>query len=114
MRRCEISFLFVDNGEITLINKKYFGKDRPTDVIAFPQDFCSPTVNSEIYNLGDVVISVEQAMIQSKRLRKTFASEIALLIVHGILHLVGYDDRKPTARRKMRSMEKRLLARIAG
>jgi probable rRNA maturation factor len=109
LRKAEISILLVDNHAITLLNRKYFAKNRPTDVIAFPQDWEGPSPSGKAYNLGDVVISTEQASIQAKTYGTTFATELKLLIAHGILHLVGYDDINPKDRDKMREMEKLML-----
>lgn len=63
-------------------------------------------------NLGDVVISVERAKAQAKEYKTTLAKELDLLIVHGVLHLLNYRDKTSSQKRRMRSMEKRVLERI--
>ena len=112
MKNPEVSFIFTDNSGITELNDQYLGRNRSTDVIAFPQDSARKPLNPQYLNLGDVAISVEKAVEQAKEYRKTFARELNLLIVHGILHLLGYDDTRPSAKRKMRRQERILLGRI--
>ena len=114
LTKSEVSFLFVDNSQITLINRQYLGRDNPTDVISFPQDYGTKRINPEKFSLGDVVISVERAKEQAKKYSKPLLEELKLLIVHGILHLIGYDDIETTAKDKMRKMEKKLLSRLKG
>ena len=103
--------LLVDDEEITKLNCKYRGTDRPTDVLAFytdeelPNAECGPATgsgwNAECLKgqvLGDVVISVETAMRQAEERSKPLDDEMDLLLVHGILHLLGYtDDTKDSA-----------------
>jgi len=108
----EISFLFLNNTQIASFNKQYLGRDRPTDVIAFPQDFKGKRVNPEKLNLGDIIISVERAKEQAKTYSKTFDQELRLLMVHGILHLLDYDDTTPKSKKEMRRMERKILSRL--
>lgn len=112
MTKSEVSFLFVDDAQITIMNRQYFKRDNPTDVIAFPQDYGSTQAGPHLLNLGDIVISLERAEEQAKRYRKTLIDEIKLLIVHGVLHLMGYDDIKKEDKKKMRAMERKLLRRL--
>ena len=88
--RKEVSFLFVDDDGIQEINKKYLGRDYPTNVIAFSMtegEFgdISPDI------LGDVIISVETALKDAKSANIEFEEELDFLMIHGILHLLGYD-----------------------
>jgi len=100
----EISILFVDDDEIQVLNRDYRGKDKPTDVLSFPQD-------EEIGSiLGDVVISLETAKRQAKEKGHPFIREVFILLTHGILHLIGYDHEG--SRKKgveMRRMEKEII-----
>ena len=100
----ELSVLFTDNKRITELNRIYFKKDRPTDVIAFPQE------DKKV--LGDIVISVETAEQQAEELTHSLADELVYLLIHGILHLLGYDDIQPSARRKMRAKERAYLTKF--
>jgi len=80
----EISLVLCDDAFIQALNAQHRGKDRPTDVLSFAQD--DPAV------LGDIVISLPTAARQAAAAGWAFESEIALLAVHGLLHLLGYDD----------------------
>ncbi len=85
--------------------------DAPTDVLAFSMhEGRFPKVHPEI--LGDVVISLETASRQAKRYKHSLDKEIALLVVHGILHLLDYDHLKKKDKEKMRKREKQILAVI--
>lgn len=91
----EISILLVDDKGIQELNKEYLGRARPTDVISFRM-WEGPFYKLHPELLGDVVVNVAQA----KRSGRQFKRELALYIVHGLLHLLGYvDDTKQNARR---------------
>lgn len=100
--------LLVGDRVIRRLNRAYLDHDYPTDVLAFPQhnDPSSP----QLQLLGDVVISVETAARQAKEHGHSLARELALLLIHGILHLFGYDDSTAAARRRMWAKQARLLA----
>jgi len=86
----ELSVVLVDDALIQGMNREYRGIDRPTDVLSFPMlegDFAG--VQPEL--LGDVVLSTPTAARQAKRARKTLEQEVAHLLAHGILHLLGFD-----------------------
>jgi len=86
----EISITFVDDPGIQIINKRYLSKDRPTNVISFsPQEGEFGDINPDI--LGDIVISADTASSDAQRGHLTFDEEILFLIIHGLLHLLGYD-----------------------
>lgn len=99
--------VLVDDGAIRRLNSQYLSRDRSTDVLAFPQQqgLSSP----QPHLLGDVVISVETAARQAKAQGHSLAHELAVLLIHGILHLVGYEDSTPSARRRMWAEQARLL-----
>ena len=80
----EISIVFCDHSFIQALNAEYRGKNKPTDVLSFAQD--DPQM------LGDIVLSVPTAARQAEAAGWPFEDEIALLAVHGLLHLLGYDD----------------------
>lgn len=89
----ELSILFTDDKTIREYNKKYLSRDYPTDVIAFPMnegDFSN--LNSNI--MGDILISVETAEQNAKRAKVSVEHEIYHLLIHGILHLLGFDHEK--------------------
>lgn len=103
----KITFVFCDNRFIQKLNKKYFKKDIPTDVIAFPL-----AANPQEQYLGEVIISVEQAQRVGKELGLRWQDEILLYLIHGILHLIGYDDRTRHNRQRMQRKEKRILSAL--
>ncbi|MFQ5682774.1 MAG: rRNA maturation RNase YbeY [Candidatus Binatia bacterium] len=84
----ELSLALVGNREIQELNARYRYKNEPTDVLSFPSGEWLPT---GMQILGDVVISVEQAARQARERKKTLGEELETLLVHGILHLLGYD-----------------------
>jgi len=100
--------LLVGDRAIRRLNRAYLSRDHPTDVLAFPQPrgFSLPGPHL----LGDVVISVDTAARQAKAHGHSLNQELALLLIHGLLHLLGYDDSTPAARRRMWSTQARLLA----
>jgi probable rRNA maturation factor len=97
----EVSLLLTDDAEIHVLNRDYRGKDRPTDVLAFAYDEAVGAAGPR--PLGDIVISVERARAQARSRRVTLESELELLVVHGALHLLGYDHAKPAEARRMRA-----------
>lgn len=105
----ELSLVLVNDMYIRNLNWKYRRKDSPTDVLAFPMRD-SRGLSGVI--LGDVVISVETAAREAKKRKKDLQDELDLYFVHGILHLLGYDDEKPRARKKMKDKEKELMGNL--
>lgn len=92
----ELSILLVDDQGIAEINQQYLNRQGPTNVISFPQNEGEDSdLNPEI--LGDVVVSVETAMREAEMAGKPLDWAIDRLVVHGILHLVGYDHESPEA-----------------
>lgn len=94
----EISVTFCDNEYIKSLNSQYRNKDSATDVLSFPiYDFYVEEIpEGEALMLGDIVISIERAKEQAKEVGNTFLEEIAFLVVHSMLHLLGYDhERSP-------------------
>ena len=108
----ELSILLTDNEGIRALNRRYLDRDRPTDVLSFPMwDFNSElrTPNSELI-LGDVVISIEKARKQAEELGVTMDEELSRLLVHGILHLFGFDHEKSSKEaQRMKKEEERLI-----
>jgi len=91
----QLSILIVDDGVIQEINRDYLNKDRPTNVISFAmQEGEGGGVQPDL--LGDVVISAETAARDADEAKTTFESELYFLLLHGILHLLGYDHERGT------------------
>jgi len=108
--RAELAVSLVDDAEIHRLNHDYRGKDRPTDVLAFAMREGERIAGDETV-LGDVVISLETAARHAHRRRVSDADEVRALLIHGILHLLGYDhERSPAEARRMKAMERRLRA----
>ena len=117
----EVSVVFTDDEEIHALNREYRGVDRPTDVLSFCQnegdedfddvnaDFAACEEENEI--LGDIVISVPTARRQAAEAGKTPEEEITLLIIHGTLHLLGYDHAEPEEEREMFALQNEILAK---
>lgn len=108
----ELSILFTDNERIAWLNDRYLGRKGPTNVLAFPMAG-GPEPEVETSMLGDVVISVDTALRESKEIGEPLEQTIDRLIIHGVLHLLGYDHEKSAAEaRRMENEEERLMALI--
>ncbi|TEU18976.1 MAG: rRNA maturation RNase YbeY [Dehalococcoidia bacterium] len=111
----EVSLVFTDSETVQQLNRDYRGVDEPTDVLAFymlPQkevddSFALPP--DGVTRLGEVIISYPQAAEQAREQGHSPERELALLIIHGILHLTGYDHEEPEEESKMRERERELL-----
>lgn len=108
----ELSIVLVDDGEITRLNRQYFHRNRPTNVISFPMGAGDPaTPHPPI--LGDVVISTETAKREAAAVGGGAEEEVLFLLIHGILHLVGYDhEGSPGERKKMEAKEGELFSLV--
>ena len=108
--RAELSIALVGDREMRPLNSKYRKKNKTTDVLSF---FVEDQPISGTKILGDVVISVEQARRQAKQRGKTLKSEMVTLLIHGILHLLGYDHEKsPRQAKIMFAYERKLYAHL--
>ena len=105
--RGAITVIFVDDRLSRKLNRRFLGHDRPTDVIAFPLD--------EKSNLeGEIYVNLDKARRQARAYDVTGANETARLIIHGTLHLLGYDDRTRAKARRMKAREDFLVRQLAG
>jgi probable rRNA maturation factor len=103
--QAEISLAFVDNGTIHTLNKRYLKHDEPTDVLSFPLSDPGAAKLS-----GELVIGAEVALAQARDRGHDVHAELALYVIHGLLHLCGYDDHDdPTA---MRERERHYLQQL--
>ena len=118
---CELSLSLVPDRAIRALNRRYRGIDSATDVLSFSQieqAGVAPANPASVKNsagliLGDVVISIDTALRQARELRVSPGSRIRRLLVHGFLHLLGYDhERSPSEARKMFARERTLTNRI--
>lgn len=98
-QRGEISILLCNDAEIKKINRKFLKKNRYTDVIAFYYNKKIPGCTSRY--IGDIVISVDRAKVQAAHIGHSVKKELFILLIHGILHLLGYDDTTSVRKEKM-------------
>ena len=118
----ELSLLVTDDATVRELNKTYRGKDKATDVLSFALEadrrggaaagFVMPP--GEMVHLGEVIVSYPKAVEQAAQRLHPVEDELALLVVHGVLHLLGYDHDKPGREREMRSMERKVLSAVQG
>lgn len=124
----QISLLFVDNEEIREINKENRNIDRVTDVLSFPMldyekdkvykdtyldyEFDETFMDGEELVLGDIVLSLERALEQSKEYNHSFEREASYLVVHSVLHLLGYDHMEEDEKKIMRKHEEEILNKM--
>ena len=99
----EIGYLFVDDEKILEVNNEYLGHDYYTDVITF--DYCEGNVLN-----GDIVISLDTVRTNAEKFGKTYEEELFRVIIHGVLHLCGINDRAPGEREIMEENENKALA----
>jgi probable rRNA maturation factor len=103
----EVSLAFVDNTTIHTLNKRYLDHDEPTDVLSFP--LSEPTAKRLA---GELVIGAEVAQAQARERGHDVQAELALYVIHGLLHLCSYDDKSDEAAREMRASERHYLAQL--
>jgi len=113
----DISIALVGQGRIRELNKKYRSKNRVTDVLSFPDskallDKFKVGPLQKVQGLGEVVICLREIKKNAKKYNSTFEKELARVLIHGILHLLGYDHEKGEAEaKKMREKEENYLVR---
>ena len=117
----ELGLVIATEERVKQLNRDYRGRDEPTDVLAFSTreevgadlpPFVQPP--DGVLHLGEVIISYPQAVIQAEEHRHSIKKEIAILTIHGVLHLLGYEHDKPELARQMRAREAELLSYIEG
>ena len=99
----EIAYIFVDDEKILEVNRQYLGHDYYTDIITF--DYCEGDVIS-----GDLFISLDTVRTNAERVGATYEEELHRVIIHGILHLCGINDKGPGEREIMEAAEDKALA----
>ena len=122
LRRTELSVIIVDDATIQGLNREFRGKDSPTDVLSFSQieEIGSSASNLDWLGdmpgtlLGDVVISIDTALRQASQYRVTPAARLRTLLIHGTLHLIGYDhERSRVDARQMFTRERELVEAVS-
>ena len=110
-----IGLTFCDDDAIRAINKEYRGIDRATDVLSFPlyeRDDEIELLEGELAPFGDIVLSVPHAQAQAAEYGHSVEREVCYLVVHGLLHLAGYDHIEPEDKVEMRAEEEALLTAV--
>jgi probable rRNA maturation factor len=107
VRKADLSLAFVDNTTIHTLNKRYLDHDEPTDVLSFP--LSEPNAASLS---GELVIGAEVARDQAGRRGHDVQAELALYVIHGLLHLCGYDDHDEAGAAAMRQRERHYLEQL--
>lgn len=111
----EVSVTFVTDEEIQEINRTYRDKDQPTDVLSFPM-YEADEVEIEVADeeepllLGDIIISIPRAKAQAEEYGHSFDRELGFLLVHGFLHLIGYDHDHEEAEQAMFAKQEEILS----
>lgn len=110
-QNCELSVSLVDVAEIHALNREYRGIDRPTDVLSFECDdpWDSDGTADEVA-IGDIVIAPDVVEEQRERFGTGFEQEMRLMLVHGCLHLLGYDHVEPQEAEEMEALEEKILS----
>lgn len=106
----EVSVLLTDDEAIRKLNRTYRNVDSATDVLAFAMREGEFALNPSV--LGDIVISVDTAERQAEEVEHSLQNELALLAVHGTLHLLGYDDQKESEAKIMHEKERKILSEV--
>lgn len=109
-----VNIILTDNEYIRNLNRDHRGKDVPTDVISFAyRDEPFPVIENTPEELGDIYISLEKASEQAVEYGTSTADELKRLIIHGILHLLGYDhERSQADHEEMSSLEEKIFSRV--
>lgn len=105
-----LSIRITDDQEIQNLNRDFRDLNKATDVLSFPADFTDPDLDSRY--LGDVIISLPRAEAQANKRGHSAAEELQLLVVHGILHLLGYDHAEPEEKEKMWALQALILSQL--
>lgn len=106
-RESDVTIAVVDDDHIQKLNREFLGIDKPTDVLAFPAGHIDPDTDHR--NIGDVVISFPRAKDQADSAGHLLSSELSLLTVHGLLHLIGFDHDRPESEDEMWQVQSKAL-----
>ncbi len=110
--QAELSLLFTDDAHIQVLNREWRGKDKPTNVLSFPAFEVAPGDRLPPM-LGDIVLALETISSEAALDDKPFEHHLTHLIVHGLLHLLGYDHETEEEAEEMEALERLTLTRLA-
>ena len=116
----ELGLLITDDETVRKLNKEYRGIDEPTDVLSFAltegrADTDSPvfvTPPDGLLHLGEVIVSYPRAVKQARENNHAIEKEVALLVIHGTLHLLGHEHDEPTREQQIRALQERILSEV--
>ena len=106
----DLSIVLTDDARLHKLNRDYLGIDAPTDVLSFPASETDPETGSRY--LGDILLSIPRAQEQATAAGHALDSEVQLLVVHGVLHLLGYDHAEAKEKRKMWKAQEEILVQL--
>lgn len=106
----EIAILLTDDAEMHALNRQWRGMDKPTDVLSFPSD--SPEIPGQPQYLGDIAVGYETSLRDAEAMGRPFEGHASHLLVHGFLHLLGYDHIETDDAKVMEPLEAEILAAL--
>ena len=106
----EVAILFTNDAELQALNRRWRGLDKPTDVLSFPAD--GPDIPGEPAYLGDIALAYETAMADAVKMARPAEAHVSHLLVHGFLHLLGYDHVESADAAVMEPLESVILANL--
>ena len=111
--KSDLSIALIGPGKMRGLNKRYLGKNRVTDVLAFGENSKFQIPNSKFRGIGEIVICLREVKKNAKKFKLSFEKELARVLIHGILHLLGYDHEKDEKEaEKMREKENYYLSQV--
>jgi probable rRNA maturation factor len=106
----ELSIVLTDDARLQHLNREYLGIDAPTDVLSFPASETDPETGARY--VGDILISIPRARVQADAAGHSLESEVQLLVVHGVLHLLGHDHARAEDKARMWKAQAESLASL--
>jgi rRNA maturation RNase YbeY len=111
--RSDLSIVLIGPGKMRKLNKSYLGRNRVTDILAFGENSKFQIPNSKFRGIGEIVICLREVKKNAKKFKSSFEKELARVLIHGILHLLGYNHEKNEKEaKKMEEKEKYYLSLI--
>lgn len=106
----DLSIVIDSDEKLQTLNRDFLGINAPTDVLSFPSDEFDP--DEQAVYIGDVIVSLQRAEVQAKKAGHSVISEIQLLVVHGVLHLLGHDHAEPAEKTRMWAAQAEILNQL--
>lgn len=110
--RTEISVVYSNDNDVHVLNRDWRGKDKPTNILSFPQLESYNPASGQPAHLGDLVLAYQTLSREAKEQGKDFTAHLVHLLVHGLLHLLGYDHETSRDAVKMEKLEVQILAKL--